>query len=231
MKKFLALCLALCMAFVLVGCGGSGDTSKTPVNDDVQEENGGQSNEAGNETNNDDVKLEIEQLGGGDLKVTEDDMAFTYNGKSVAYPYDVAGMEAAGLPIDASSKEIKLASGDYFVLNVYLDENEDYILNPDLYNESEEEASIMDAKATSIRYTTYLSEPVDQGITMMGVKLGMTRAEVRALLGDPKFDEGTEYQYGLKTDDVWTEGSLNVSFVSDADDALVYDIYLGLYGF
>lgn len=227
MKKLFTLFLTLCMAIVLVGCGGKGDDNNKPTNDNQQEQGGEQANQ--NDETNNETKLDIKQLGNGELEVSEEDMTITYKGKEIAYPYNVAGIEAAGITIDSSSKDIKLGAGDYFVLNVYLDENEDYVLNPDLYNEAEEEVSIMDAKATSIRYTTYKSDPVDQGITMMGVKLGMTRAEVKALLGDPKEDYGNEYQYTLKTDSEWVEGNLNVVFVSDADDALVFDIYLGLY--
>ena len=49
-------------------------------------------------------------------------------------PYRLGELEAAGVPEDESRKEIELAPGDFFSVNLYLDENEDYVISPAYYN-------------------------------------------------------------------------------------------------
>lgn len=70
----------------------------------------------------------------GELTLSTENIAVAVNGKTVPMPYNLVEMENAGVPVNEMLREDVLASGDSFGLNLYLDENDDYLLIPSYYN-------------------------------------------------------------------------------------------------
>jgi len=146
-------------------------------------------------------------------------IAVEINGASVPMPYNLKALEAAGVPADEARSEIELAAGDFFSANLYLDENEDYLLIPAYYNGSDASVSITEAEAEEITMTTYADEPEDQGVSILGVKFGMARSEVFALLGEPDYNDGDYCEWHIELPEDNYEGTLSMYFTGDADDA------------
>ena len=123
------------------------------------------------------------------------------NGTAVPMPYRLGGLKAAGIPGDESRKEIELAPGNFFTANLFLDENEDYLISPAYYNGENDTIKIADAKAEQITMITYSGEPVDQGVSLFGVTFGMTKSAVKAMLGEPMSDNGDYFEWQVSVPD------------------------------
>ena len=171
---------------------------------------------------------EIKPAEDGVLKIGIGNAAIVVNGTAVAMPYRLGELEAAGVPGDESRKEIELAPGDFFSANLYLDENEDYVISPAYYNGGDDTIKITDAQAEEITMITYSGEPVDQGVSLLGVTFGMAKSDVRAMLGEPMYDNGDYFEWQIAVSDAGYEGSFSIYFTDDADDAGASQIDLTL---
>jgi len=144
-------------------------------------------------------------------------------------PYRLGELEAAGVPADESRSEIQLGVGDIFSANLYLDENEDYLLIPAYYNGGDSAISITEAEAEEITMMTYADEPKDQGVSILGVSFGMPRSEVKALLGEQSYGDGGYLEWHIEVPDINYEGTLSMYFTGDADDAGASQITLTVF--
>jgi len=165
----------------------------------------------------------------GVLTIGYDNIAITVNGTAVPMPYRLTELEAAGVPADESRSEIELGAGDFFSVNLYLDENEDYLLIPAYYNAGDSSISITEAEAEEIVMTTYADEPADQGVSILGVSFGMPGSEVKSLLGEPMWDEGDYLEWEVEVPGTGYRGSFSIYLVSDADDAGVSQADLSVF--
>lgn len=172
--------------------------------------------------------MEIKPAENGTLTIGLGNAVIMVNGTAVPMPYRLAELEAAGVPADESRREIELAPGDFFSVNLYLDENEDYLLSPAYYNEGDDTVNIADAQAEEITMITYSGEPVDQGISLLGVTFGMAKSDVRAMLGEPMYDNGDYFEWQVAVSDAGYEGSFSIYFTDDVDDAGASQIDLSL---
>ena len=241
MKKILLIMIAVVMALALVACG-----EKTSENTQVQNNQPSSSVQTNNVPANTNTNADenanatatpaqatnskgIAPAKDGTLTLSKADLAVVVNGTSVQMPYNLKELETAGVPADESRSEIKLGAGDIFSANLYLDDNEDYLLIPAYQNKGDSEITITEAKAEEITMTTYADEPVDQGVSIFGVPFGMTRKEVKALLGEPKSDEGSYFEWHLEIPDMSYEGTLSLYVTEDSDDAGVSQINLNVF--
>ena len=78
-----------------------------------------------------------------------------------------------------------------------MDENEDYLIRPAYHNGENDTINISDAKAEQITMITYSGEPVDQGVSLFGVTFGMTKSDVKAMLGEPMSDNGDYFEWQI----------------------------------
>ena len=225
MKKMIAFLLAAVMLLSLTACGG-GDK---PANSEPGTSTGETTD---NSTEKDSAPqgapAEIKPAEDGVLKIGIGNAAIVVNGTAVAMPYRLGELEAAGVPEDESRKEIKLAPGDFFSVNLYLDENEDSVISPAYYNGGDDTINIADAQAEEITMITYSGEPVDQGVSLLGVTFGMAKSDVRAMLGEPMYDNGDYFEWQVAVSDAGYEGSFSIYFNDDADDAGASQIDLTL---
>ena len=150
------------------------------------------------------------------------------NGTAVPMPYRLGGLKAAGIPGDESRKEIELAPGNFFTANLFLEENEDYLISPAYHNGENDTINISDAKAEQITMITYSGEPVDQGVSLFGVTFGMTKSDVKAMLGEPMSDNGDYFEWQINVSDAGYKGSFSIYFTDNADDAGASQIDLSL---
>lgn len=195
MKKLLSIILAGLMVFSLAACGGK-DNSVSQG------------------------KLaEIKPAENGILTIDLENAAIVVNGTAVSMPYSLGELESAGVPTDESRKEIELAAGDFFSANLFLDENEDYLISPAYYNGGDDTINIADAQAEQITMITYSGEPVDQGVSLFGVTFGMTKSDVLAKLGEPMYDDGDNVQWQVVVSDTDYTGYFTIYFTDDADSA------------
>ena len=162
------------------------------------------------------------------MKIGIGNAAIVVNETAVPMPYRLGELEAAGVPGDESRKEIELAPGDFFTANLYLDENEDYVISPAYYNGGDETVKITDAQAEEITMITYSGEPADQGVSILGVTFGMKKSDVRAKLGEPMYDNGDSFEWEIAVSDADYKGSFTVYFTEDADTAGASQIGLSL---
>ena len=165
----------------------------------------------------------------GTLTVNAGSVAVVVNGTAVPMPYNLKALEAAGVPADEGRSEIELGAGDFFSANLYLDENEDYLLIPAYYNGGDAAVKLAEAEAEEITLTTYADEPKDQGVSVWGVSFGMPRSEVKALLGEPMSDDGDYCEWHVEVPDIAYEGTLSMYFTADADDAGVSQLDLTVF--
>ena len=93
------------------------------------------------------ASAEIKSVVDGVLTIDIGNAAIVINETAVPMPYRLGELEAAGVPGDESRKEIELAPGDFFTANLFLDENEDYLISPAYYNGENDTIKIADAKA------------------------------------------------------------------------------------
>lgn len=237
MKKMIAFLLAAVMLLSLTDCGGGKDN--TPPNNTDKPANSGTSTTpsgTGETTGNAAEKDPAPQGAPAEIKPAEDGVltiglgnaVIVVNGTVVPMPYRLGELEAAGVPEDESRKEIELAPGDFFSVNLYLDENEDYVISPAYYNGGDDTINIADAQAEEITMITYSGEPVDQGVSLLGVTFGMAKSDVRAMLGEPMYDNGDYFEWQVAVSDAGYEGSFSIYFTDDADDAGASQIDLTL---
>jgi len=239
MKKLLGIMIAIVMVLVLVACG-----EKTNDNNALQQNATSDSNQSSNSSavtpSEDDTATTsipaqssasegIAPAKDGTLTISKADIAIVLNGTSVPMPYKLKELEAAGLPADESRNEIELGAGDFFQANLYLDDNEDYALIPAYYNEGDSAINITEAEAKEITMTAYPDNPTDQGVSIFGVSFGMTRNNLKDLLGEPVLDEGDYFEWHLEIPDMSYEGTLSVYVTEDADDAGVSQINLNVF--
>lgn len=225
MKKMFAFLLAALMLLSLTACGGEDkpansepDTSTGETTDNSTEKDSASQGEP----------AEIKPAEDGVLKIGIGDAAIVVNGTAVAMPYRLGELEAAGVPEDESRKEIELAPGDFFSANLYLDENEDYVISPAYYNGGDDTIKITDAQAEEITMFTYSGEPADQGVSILGVTFGMKKSDVRAMLGEPMYDNGNSFEWEVTVSDAGYKGSFTIYFTEDTDTAGASQIDLSL---
>lgn len=219
MKKMIAFLLAAVMLLSLAACGG-GDK---PANSES-----GTTPSSTGETTGNATEAEIKPAESGVLKISLGNATIVVNGTAVPMPYRLGELEAAGVPEDESRKVIELAPGDFFSANLYLDENEDYVISPAYYNGGDDTINLADAQAEEITMITYSGEPVDQGVSLLGVTFGMAKSDVRAMLGEPMYDNGDYFEWQIAVSDAGYEGSFSIYFTDDADDAGASQIDLTL---
>lgn len=225
MKKMIAFLLAAVMLLSLTACGGE----DKPANSEPGTSTGETTD---NSTEKDSASqgepAEIKPAEDGVLKIGIGDAAIVVNGTAVAMPYRLGELEAAGVPGDESRKEIELAPGDFFSANLYLDENEDYVISPAYYNGGDDTIKITDAQAEEITMFTYSGEPADQGVSILGVTFGMKKSDVRVMLGEPMYDNGNSFEWEVTVSDAGYKGSFTIYFTEDTDTAGASQIDLSL---
>lgn len=212
MKKLLAIILAGLMVLSLVACGG-----KDAPPSGIGESTDNKAEKKDSVTQG--APAEVKPAENGVLTISIGNAAIVVNGTSVPMPYRLGELEAAGVPKDESRKEIELASGDFFSANLFLDENEDYVISPAYYNDGDDTINIADAQAEQITMITYSGEPVDQGVSLLGVPFGMTKSDVLAKLGEPMSDDGDNVQWQVVVSDTDYTGHFTIYFTDDADSA------------
>lgn len=233
MKKFLGMMIAIVMVLALVACG------EKPTDNSALQQNTGSNQAEGNnssvvtpaENNTSTAPAPAEGITNakdGTLTLSKADLVVVVNGTSVPMPYKLKDLEAAGVPADESRDAIELGADDFFTANLYLDDNEDYLLIPSYHNGGDSAISITEAEAEEISMTTYADNPVDQGVSIFGVPFGMTKANLKALLGEPMLDEGNHFEWHLELPDMAYEGTLSVYVTGDSDDAGVSQINLSV---
>lgn len=219
--------LTAVMLMSLTACGG-GDK---PANSEPGTTSG-TSDTTDNTTEKDSASqgasAEINPAVDGVLTIDIGKAAIVVNETAVPMPYRLGDLEAAGVPGDESRKEIELAPGDFFSVNLFLDENEDYLISPAYYNGENDTINIADAKAEQITMITYSGEPVDQGVSLFGVTFGMKKSDIKAMLGEPMSDNGDYFEWQVAASDAGYEGSFSIYFTDDADDAGASQIDLSL---
>lgn len=228
MKKLLALILAVVMVFAFAACGSGNDNS----NDSNTESN----TEATTETtqkaeSTEDTAVADTSVGkavDGTIELSTADMVIVINGTAVARPYIFDDILAAGITGNDYLKDIELYAGDYFSPNIFIDEEEDYIITPAYYNDSEETILMADATANEITMSTYSSTPEDKNVSILGIKFGMTKAEVLDMFGEPTWNDDESCQWLVTVSDADMEGNLMIYFTSDADDAAVNQVTLSV---
>ena len=228
MKKIITLILAAAMALSLAACGGKTDGGAAPQQAPASSA-AESSAPAHSEPAQQSAPGGLAPAADGTLTVGKADVAIVVNGTSVPMPYQLKALEAAGVPADADRDAITLNAGDFFSANLYLDANEDYLLIPAYYNGGDAAVGIMDAEAEEITMSTYADAPEDQGVSIFGVTFGMPRSEVKALLGEPSYDDGDYLEWHVEVPDIAYEGTLSMYFTADADDAGVSQVDLTVF--
>ena len=74
--------------------------------------------------------------------------------------------------------------------------------------------------------TSYAGSPVDNGVSILGVSFGMTKAELKTLLGEPSLDDGSSLEWHIEIPEMAYEGTLTIYLTSDSDDAVVSQVDL-----
>lgn len=233
MKKIFAIILAVIMVSVFAACGEkteSPDTQQqnTTVTDTIETDTTENTVTPDPAPVQEDNTAEIKSAD-GTLTLSSKEIAVVVNGSTVAMPYRLGELEAAGVPADESRSNIELAAGDFFSANLYLDENEDYLLIPAYYNDKDTAIKITEADAEEITMTTYADIPEDQGVSILGISFGMPKSEVKALLGEPAYDDGSYLEWHVEIPDISYEGTLSMYLTDDADDAGVSQVDLTVF--
>ena len=221
MKKLLSIILAGLMTLPLAACGSGKDTPPSGAGHTTD-------NAPEKDPATQGAQAEIEPAENGTLTIRIENAAIVVNGMAVPMPYRLGELEAAGVPADESRREIALAPGDFFSANLFLDENEDYLISPAYYNGADDTINIADAQAEEITMITYSGKPVDQGVSLLGVTFGMTKSDVRAILGEPMYDNGDYFEWQVAVSGAGYEGSFSIYFTDNADNAGASQIDLTL---
>ena len=208
--------------FAFVACGGGKDTPPSGIGETTD------NNAVEKDSVMQGTPVEIKPAENGILTIGLGNAVIVMNGTSVPMPYRLGELESAGVPTDESRREIELAPGDFFSVNLFLDENEDYVISPAYYNGGNDTINIADAQAEEITMITYSGEPVDQGVSLLGVTFGMAKSDVLAMLGEPMYDNGDYFEWQVAVSDAGYEGSFSIYFTDDADNACASQVDLTL---
>ncbi len=235
MKKWIALVLAAVMLLALAACGGTAGTEAPAQSETASEtapaETAAPAAEAQPEQTAEaaaPAAQEIAPAENGVLKLASANLAIVVKGKAVPMPYRFAELKAAGVPVDDAIGATSLGAGDIFSPNLFLDENQNYVIIPAYNNTTENATTIADASAKEITMTTYDSEPKDQDVSILGVKFGMKKSEVKTLLGAPAYEEGEAQQWTVELTDASQTGNCSVIYTSAAEDAVVSQVVLSV---
>lgn len=244
MKKAMTLIVTTILGLTLAGCGGSGPAASSAAKSSAVSSAASQvqtaassaaqaaassaaTSQAAASSSAASATSGIDKAKEGILTISTGDIAIDIKGKKVAMPYRLSELEAAGVPKDDSRKSIKLGAGDFFSANLFLDSKEEYLLIPAYFNGSGSAITLPDAEAKEIKMTTYSKEPKDQGVSLLGASFGMTRSQLKALLGDPKSSEGDMDEWIIKiSDNKILTGTYTVYYNKTGDDGLVTDVTL-----
>ena len=241
MKKLLSIVLAAFMVFSLVACAGETskptDPSIKPTDPSIAPTDPSiaptdptiNPTDPPSEAPTKPDSSSVEKAVDGTLNLSTANLAIVINDNTVAMPYQLKDIINAGISVEDFVQEIELSAGDYFTPNIFIDEDWNYGISPNYYNESDETVSITEAKAQAIGMFTYEDTPEDQNVSILGIKFAMTKAEVISILGDPMWNDGDEFQWLVSVSDGNLEGNYTVSFVSDAEDAIVSAVNLSVH--
>jgi len=238
MKKFLAVLLAGVLVLAFAACGEKPEGSAGTQQPDTPSGSAGSSTPAAAPESEAPASPEPEQqsepegvspAADGTLTLSKSEVAVVVNGTSVPMPFNLKALEAAGVPADESRSEINLGAGDFFSANLYLDENEDYLLIPAYYNGKDSSVSITEAEAEEITMISYADAPVDQGVSILGVSFGMAKSAVTALLGAPMSDDGSYCEWHVEVPELDYEGTLFMYFTEDSEEAGVSQVDLTVF--
>ena len=221
MRKKLAMIVMAVITLPLAACGGG----KSP-NTDPGETSPTQSSETEKTPVSQEASEEIKVAKDGEFVLSSADIAVVVNGKKVLMPYNLVELENAGVPVNEMFREDELASGDSFSLNLYLDENDDYLLIPGYYNGGDDTVVLTEAEAKTITMVSYADEPADQGVSLLGVTFGMSKSDVKAMLGEPMSDSGDYCEWQIVVTDADYIGNFSIYFTGDSDDAGACEIRL-----
>ena len=231
MKKLLCIILAMVMLLSLAACGADDKKTDTPAGKTTPAGTtpAGDKADEGNDNPGGSDPGSVEKAVDGTLKLSTANLAIDINGTAVAMPYAMTDIIAAGVSVDEYIQQIELSAGDYFTPNLFVDADWNYGISPNYYNGSDKTVSITEAKAESIGMFTYEEAPKDQNISILGIKFGMTKAEVISLLGEPMWNEADEFQWLVSVSDGNWEGNFIVTFASEAEDATVSEVNLSVH--
>ena len=240
MKKFIALLLVLALVLSLAACGGEAPKptdaptaapTNAPTDAPTNAPTDASTEEptaAPTEPQNDDP-ASVEKAVDGMLTLSTANLAIVVNGNTVAMPYRLSDIISAGITVEDFIQEMELAAGDFFNPNIFIDEDWDYGISPSYYNDSDDTISITNAQAKEISMFTYKETPEDQNVSILGVKFGMTKADVINLLGEPMWSEDDYCEWQVSVSDAELEGNFTIYFVSDADDAGISTVSLSVH--
>ncbi len=233
MKKVFALILAAVMLLSLAACGADEKKADSPAGQTTPSNTTlsgtGDKTDEGNDQPGGAAPSSVEKAVDGTLNLSTANLAIDINGTVVAMPYLLTDIIGAGVSVDEYIQQIELSAGDFFTPNLFVDEDWNYGISPNYYNGSDKTVSITEAKAEAIGMFTYESAPKDQNISILGIKFGMTKAEVISLLGEPMWDEGTYFEWLVSVSNGKLEGNFTVTFASDAEDATVSEVNLSVH--
>ncbi len=223
MKKLLLIMLAVMVVLALAACGEKQNNEEQAQNN-VVESPAQNNNENTSPATQPATSEGSKSAKDGTITLNKADIAVVVNGTPVPMPFKLPQLEAAGVPADDTRSEIKLGAGDIFSANLSLDDNGDYLLIPAYQNLGDSEINITEAEAEEITMTSYADEPVDQGVSILGVTFGMARKDVKALLGEPSSDSGSYLEWHLEIPEMAYAGTLSLYVTEDADDAGVSQV-------
>lgn len=232
MKKVIALILAAIMVLSLAACGGEAPKPTDPTNAPNNTPTNAPAGDPTDAPTDAPVTNDPASVGkavDGLLTLSTANLAIVINGNTVSMPYRLSDIISAGLTVDDFIQEMELAAGDFFNPNLFIDEDWNYGISPSYYNESDDTISITSAQAQEISMFTYEETPVDQNVSILGVKFGMTKADVINLLGDPMWSEGDYCEWQVSVSDGNLEGNFTIYFVSEADDAGISTVALSVH--
>lgn len=241
MKKFLAIIPAAAMLLSLAACGNEDNLTNSTTSNSASTPSNSAPTPSTTPSNNENESKEptvesdssivpsVGKATEGTLELSTANFTITINDTAVPVPYYLNELIDAGLLPNEALEDIELGSGDYFSPNIYIDQDENYLVTPAYYNGADSSVSIAEARANEITMFTYAETPEDQNVSILGIKFGMTKTEVKNILGEPMLDEGDGMQWLVSvSDNSALEGNFFVSFTSDSDDAVVCMVDLSL---
>ena len=93
------------------------------------------------------------------------------------------------------------------------------MISPAYYNGEEQAITMADAQAEEITMITYSETPVDQGVSLLGVTFGMSKGDVRAMLGEPMYDNGDYFEWEIAVSHYGYKGTFYIYFTDSTEDA------------
>lgn len=163
----------------------------------------------------------------GILQLNMADVAMNYLGNEVTYPYDIDDMMKVELPVDPSYPSESIPAKSYRPLEMYFDFENHYVLCPQFFNGSEDEMLVSDAVAYNLEFYSLDTNPIDQGLSILNITLGMKKSDVLKKLGEPLQKEDKEYQWDFILNDEGIEGMFKLTFNSKKESAKVTKISIG----